>query len=78
MQQEEPALGQSENCLFANVFTSRECLAKSAGCPVVYYVYGGAWTAGDTEKFGDASFINQFVARVSFDDGDDDNDADDE
>lgn len=54
-------LGQ-EDCLFLSVYVPKGCSVKNP-CPVMQWIYGGAWTIGSNREFGiyDASaFVKRY------------------
>ena len=54
---------ESEDCLHANVFTTEKCMTEK-NCPVMYYIFGGAWNFGSPYVFGsDEYFAENFQSR---------------
>ena len=41
----------SEDCLYINVVTSKRCLESPSGCPVMFYIFGGAFVFGSPIEY---------------------------
>uniref|UniRef100_A0A0N5BIG7 Carboxylic ester hydrolase n=1 Tax=Strongyloides papillosus TaxID=174720 RepID=A0A0N5BIG7_STREA len=50
----------SEDCLYLNVYTSKQCLINGK-CPVVLYLYGGKFVTGSVKSFNETSLIENFA-----------------
>ncbi|CAI2357684.1 unnamed protein product [Caenorhabditis sp. 36 PRJEB53466] len=50
----------SEDCLYVNIFTSKQCLDKQ--CPVIVYYHGGAFNLDSATMFPDRFIIDRYVA----------------
>jgi len=44
--------GTSEDCLYLNVYTPRKALDDTLGLPVMFWIYGGGFTMGDSWSGG--------------------------
>uniref|UniRef100_A0A914WGX5 Carboxylesterase type B domain-containing protein n=1 Tax=Plectus sambesii TaxID=2011161 RepID=A0A914WGX5_9BILA len=52
----------SEDCLHANVFTTEKCLDEK-NCPVLYYIFGGAWNFNSPFTLNDELIIENFNSK---------------
>eukprot|EP00937_MAST-01D_sp_MAST-1D-sp2_P000528 g528.t1 len=44
-------LGQ-EDCLYMSIYVPKQCETAAAPCPVMQWIYGGAWLLGSDTEFG--------------------------
>lgn len=58
---------QSEDCLFLNVFVpdAKVCEGKTHGIPVIFHIFGGAFTEGSARKNGPELVMNRCVIFVT-------------
>uniref|UniRef100_A0A914WDR9 Carboxylic ester hydrolase n=1 Tax=Plectus sambesii TaxID=2011161 RepID=A0A914WDR9_9BILA len=52
----------SEDCLYANVYTTENCL-REKNCPVMYYIFGGAWDFNSPFTLGESTMIENYNAK---------------
>ena len=50
-----------EDCLYLSVYSPPQCTAATP-CPVMFWIYGGAWILGNNEEFSVYNAINLAVA----------------
>jgi carboxylesterase type B len=53
------SLPQSEDCLFLNVFTPIEAIAKAQKLPVMLWIHGGAYVNGESNDYPGEGLVNQ-------------------